>query len=270
MENVMDFNINQKFDIETGKKKQEVFLRLYVNSVKKGLVAKLGPTKFATLVVIASYMDADGYCYPTQRQVAEALGVSLTTASKYVNELVEFEVNGQPILKREFASGKLGKRSIYRVMPISQLAIFDSEVQPLENAKVIQKKQETTGLEKGLNSKDIISMFCGMYHEKYGVSYTPNFGRDGAMIKKKLIGTYTDEQIKKMFEVIFENYGNKWANDRFPRPSIGAVCTFLCNEAMAIIGKEQEKKQEIEKKIEESADYQTQMDSLLNNTNLFA
>lgn len=268
--NVLDFNINQKFDVETGEKREEIFLRLYVSSVKRGLVAKLGPTKFATLIVIASYMDSEGYCYPTQRQISDALGVSPTTANKYVNELIEFEVSGQAILKREFTSGRLGKRSVYRVMPISQLAIFESKIESLDRAAEIEKRSKTVSNEKPMNSKDVITYFCRGYHEKYGVNYAPNFAREGSMIKNKLIGAYSDEQIKKIIDVVIENYGQKWSNDRFPRPTIAAICTFLANEALSLIGKEEEKMREIEQKLEKRVDYESQMEKFLENNDLFA
>jgi hypothetical protein len=270
VDKMMDFNINREIDMETGEKKEDIFLRLYVNSVRKGLVAQLGPKNFATLIVLASYMDENGDCYPTQRQLAEALGVAVNTANRYINDLLEFTVNGKPIVIREFKQGSVGKRSTYRIMPISQVAIFNSETEGLTEVPNVEKKDETKPKTTKFSSRDVIKYWCSKFYETYDANYTANFGRDGNLIKTKLMGSYEEDEIKEIIDTIMANYETKWKNKNYPRPSIPAMTTFLANEAIALIQEKEKSQKETEKRIEESEEYKSQMDSLLENNDLFA
>ena len=108
------------------------YLKVYLSGFRSGLFAKLKPTRFAVLLAIASYMDEDGVCYPTQKQLAERCGITRPTVNKAVKELLDFRFNGKPILTRKLVlNGKQITRSIYRVHPISQVAIFNGEVETI-------------------------------------------------------------------------------------------------------------------------------------------
>lgn len=58
------------------KKKMDtsIYLRVYTSLFSSGLVKDLKPTNFTVLLAVASYMDAEGNCYPTQRQITEITG----------------------------------------------------------------------------------------------------------------------------------------------------------------------------------------------------
>ncbi|MFL1672137.1 helix-turn-helix domain-containing protein [Paenibacillus dendritiformis] len=109
---------------------------MYVDAAKAGLIADMGAQNWTTLCVIASFMDAQGNCYPTQEQIAEYLGVSRQTANKYVRKLLGYRWNNRPVIravKDRDAQGKW-ENTRYTVLPISQLTIFDAEPEVIEGA----------------------------------------------------------------------------------------------------------------------------------------
>lgn len=103
-----------------------VYTRLYVNPIKDGLIADMGPDLYATLIAIAAHMDADGRCYPTQASIGRLLGVNRQTANKYVQRLLAYRWRGEPVVVAEKVRGPTGQfeNMVYTVMPASGLAIF--------------------------------------------------------------------------------------------------------------------------------------------------
>lgn len=112
--------------LTTGKSETRIFVKMYVDAVRSGLIADLGARKWTTLCVIASFMDAHGNCWPTQEQIAKGLGVSRQTAGKYVNELLEHRWQGKPIIKAvKVREGGRFDNMRYTVLPVSNLEIFN-------------------------------------------------------------------------------------------------------------------------------------------------
>ncbi|WP_343060446.1 helix-turn-helix domain-containing protein [Paenibacillus phyllosphaerae] len=64
------------------------------------MVAKLKPELWTTLICIAVHMDGNGQCFPTQQRIAEMMGISRTTANKYIQQLEKIEIDGEKIIKR--------------------------------------------------------------------------------------------------------------------------------------------------------------------------
>lgn len=111
------------------KSENPIFLKLYVDAAKCGLIADMGADNWQTLCVIASYMDKKGECHPTQFTIAKLLGVRRETASKRVKKLTEYRWHGRPVIEitKDRAEGGKWDNARYRVLPISQLTIFEME-----------------------------------------------------------------------------------------------------------------------------------------------
>lgn len=124
--------------------KNEVYLRLYLSLFRAGLVAALGANNFTTLLTIASFMNEKGECYPTQKQIAQRMGVHYNSVNRYIRELLDFRYNGQPIITREKIGRKYGGYStLYRIHPVSQLAIFNGKVDNLESQKIKERVKKS-------------------------------------------------------------------------------------------------------------------------------
>ncbi|MDR9852961.1 helix-turn-helix domain-containing protein [Paenibacillus sp. VCA1] len=124
-----------EYSVTSGATETRIFVKMYVDAAKAGLIADMGAQNWTTLCVIASFMDAEGDCYPTQEQIARYLGVNRQTANRYVKRLLEYRWNGRPVIralrKRDEHSGRW-ENTRYTVLPISQLAIFDAQPEAID------------------------------------------------------------------------------------------------------------------------------------------
>lgn len=247
-------SIDKEFDVMNKEFSNSIYLRVYTSLFQVGIVKDLKPTNFTVLLAVASFMDAEGNCFPTQRQISEITGLSKTTVNKAINELLQYKVNDNPILKRELVQVGQFKNSYYTVNPISQIAIFEGQVQEIEPSSVsdsktepvkelvLNKNQETISNNNNSDEQeltfrianDVSAYFAKIYRETYGVDYSINFRRDNSIIKKKWIGKYTDNQIKTMVEYSIREYESRWKNARFPRPTIPAMVSWIGEQALAI------------------------------------
>lgn len=114
--------------LTSGKSETRIFVKMYVDAVRSGLIADLGARKWTTLCVIASFMDAQGNCWPTQEHIAKGLGVSRQTAGKYVNELLEYRWQGKALVTAvKVREGGRFDNMRYTVLPVSNLEIFNRD-----------------------------------------------------------------------------------------------------------------------------------------------
>lgn len=208
-----------------------------MEAIQGGLIKKVGANRLPLLLVILSYMDKEGKAFPSQRKLAELSGQSVNTVNKLINELLEIDVDGQKLLRRELVGTGARKKSMYF---IHQGKVTDTDA--IEAVAELREKEALEEL-KAWNSKDVAQYFQEVYTETYGVGYTFNYGRDLSMIKKKLIPNYDDDALKGIIEIAVKQYKSKWSNENFPLPTISMLCTWLANQAYGIYSQEIEKAQ---------------------------
>lgn len=220
---------------------------------------------------MAAHMDKAGECFPSQQKIAEYLQVSRQAVNKRIKDLLEFRFQGKPVLTL-VATGEGVNRRVnrYRIEPVAQLAIFGSGVEAIEEARPWGLSSEPDNQTEGLSSQPdtnynhitktnepeippgekepgpvldnadkVLKYFCQQYRETYHVNYSPNYGRDKAMINRKLL------------DITFENYDRLWGSRQYPRPSLGAVTTWIANKALAIHQERQKQMAVIQKAQEE-------------------
>jgi len=276
---------------------QKIFSRLYDGFFRSGLAAELGAQRSITLLTIASYMDEDGLACPGQDILARDLGLrSRKQVGRRVQSLLEFRWEGQPIIQRKMVPVEGGKRyerySVYKILPISQVARFtgvvsdkkDSDVQhghgcpekqdkdvhngqecPINNITVnntsncnnsnnsnnslIAKKGKDVDLEdfQIKNSRDFCIYFAKRYEERYEVPYTVNWQREASMVKNKLLGAYSPDQLRAIIDVVMGEYDTRWGSRNYPRPTIGQLCTWLANKAITVVQEREKKEAEMER-----------------------
>lgn len=80
-----------------GVQQGEVFIKMFAG-VRNGLMAYLGSELWQTYSALATYMDRDGYCYPSQSQLARAMGVRRETAGIRIRRLLDIEWQGEKLV----------------------------------------------------------------------------------------------------------------------------------------------------------------------------
>ncbi|UTV34890.1 helix-turn-helix domain-containing protein [Bacillus altitudinis] len=259
MGNLFSVSHNKEINLGSGETVSNVYVRVYTSMFTTGLVAKMGANRFTTLMALASYMDEKGECYPTQLQLAEAIGVHKNTINKYINELLDFEIDGKPVVTRTKVNRGQGNiSSYYKIHPLSQLAKFNGNIEAVNhknegegitngsdqvvttNCDVIkstnnnQLNNNTSDL-KVTNSNNAIKYFQRVYKEKYGIDYVvSNYGREGKLMKDKLITPYGD-MAKEIIDIAINHYEEMFmSNPRYPRPSI-AMFSWAANQIVPMV-----------------------------------
>jgi hypothetical protein len=129
MSNLVSVETQSEYSMTDGKKETRIFVKMYVDAVKTGLIADLGAERWQTLCVLASFMNAEGECYPTQDRIADALNIRRETANRRVKSLCDYRWKGRPLVVKK-QSRDFDKQTFsnvrYTILPISQLAIFDN------------------------------------------------------------------------------------------------------------------------------------------------
>lgn len=199
--------------------------------IKTGVIKTIGKTEFLVLLVIQAHTDLHGVAFPSQQTIAELIGCTVRTVQKALNSLED-----QKLIQRE-QTGYKGL-TVYSIKNEHEEAPVEEQQEPVPQAEPPVKKYKT--------AQDFIKRFGDLYFEHYGVNYSPNWSRDGSLVKNKLLNSYTDEQLDYLLEFTFRNFERRYANKRYPRPTFGAMASFIVNDAMAEMDKEQKKEKELE------------------------
>ncbi len=140
-------------DIATGRAERRMFLKMYFDARDSGLLAAIGDRHWRTLCALATYMDENGFCYPSQARLAKDLGLSRQKTNRRIQELLAFRFQGQAIItvaKNRVAKpgGSRWANNVYQLRPVTGLAIFDeSRVAPTRES--LQTPAKTSVSPKG-------------------------------------------------------------------------------------------------------------------------
>lgn len=133
VQKLVTFQSEREFDAFSGQIEERLFLKLYVAARTSGLLASISDRDWKTLCVLATYMNAEGFCHPSQAELARALGCSRQMANERINHLAQFRFEGKPVLmivKDERGEHGTWVNNRYQVLPLSQLSIFNGNGDP--------------------------------------------------------------------------------------------------------------------------------------------
>lgn len=261
--------------------KEQFHIKVYHGLANSGLLSALPGKSVKTLLALAMFMNEEGQCFPSRTRLAKILGISEKQVSNNIKALEDFRFNGKPIIKVDRSNWN----NFYRILPTSQIAIFDGEVEFLEpnfvtktspsrlrkgnqlsNQKVTltrtnneNQEQENiipsesvaqtveTKEEPFKNAGEIVKYYCKKYREKYNVNYNASFKKEVPIVKNTLVKNYTMEQIKQIIDLSFEHY-DEWGDlKKFPRLTLRALTTWLPNKVMELLEKQIQKDAELER-----------------------
>ena len=121
-----------EIDVATGDREKRMFVKMYFDARDSGLLAALPDELWKTLCCLATYMDEDGNCYPSQARLANDLRIRREHMNKRIMRLLAFRFHGEPVItmKKTRESKRGGSRwanNVYRLYPITGLAMFAEE-----------------------------------------------------------------------------------------------------------------------------------------------
>lgn len=115
-----------EINVATGAAERRMFLKMYFDARDSGLLASLGDRRWTTLCVLATYMDENGHCYPSQDRIARDLGIRRQRVNERIQELLAFRFHGEPVIALQ-PGPRVGGRwanNRYRIYPVSGLQMF--------------------------------------------------------------------------------------------------------------------------------------------------
>jgi hypothetical protein len=133
-EKLVSIQLEREFDLAQGRPSwdERIFIKVYVAVRKSGLLGAMPPELWQTLCCVATFMDRDGRCYPSQDEIARALNINRSTANQRIQALARFRFQGKPVLLIERVTDKSSRgprfaSNRYTIMPSSKMRIFDRD-----------------------------------------------------------------------------------------------------------------------------------------------
>jgi biotin operon repressor len=131
---LVSIQIEKEFDVLEKRWDQRVYVKLYVAARTSGLLARIPDRDWKTLCTLATFMDEDGQCFPSQGALAKALGVNRSTVNRRIQALAQFRFEGKAILLVERQYKKTRKNgglqfatNRYTILPATHMRIFDGK-----------------------------------------------------------------------------------------------------------------------------------------------
>lgn len=112
-------------DLFTGERTERRFVKMYFEARESGLLADIPDDLWKTLCALATYVDDQSYCFPSQETIGRDLGISRQAANGRMKRLREYRFNGQAVLevRRERVRSAKGQtrwgKNVYKLLPLT-------------------------------------------------------------------------------------------------------------------------------------------------------
>lgn len=131
-EKLVSIQLERELDLGRASWDERIFIKVYVAVRKSGLLGAMPPELWQTLCCVATFMDRNGRCFPSQDEIARALNINRSTVSDRIQALARFRFRGEPVLLIEHVTEKSSKgprfaSNRYTIMPSSKMRIFDQD-----------------------------------------------------------------------------------------------------------------------------------------------
>jgi len=113
-------------DIATGRTEVRMFVKMYFDARDSGLLADMGDRRWRTLCCLATYMDKDGVCNPSQARIARDLGIRRQRVNERIQELLRYRFQNRPVIRLEAKRSRTGHfaSNVYEILPVAGFGIF--------------------------------------------------------------------------------------------------------------------------------------------------
>ncbi|OPX89924.1 MAG: hypothetical protein A4E53_01338 [Pelotomaculum sp. PtaB.Bin104] len=184
-EKLVSIEIQKELDILNKNWQEQVFLKLHIAARTTGFLADISDRDWKTLCVLATFMDTQGNCYPSQDEIAANLNICRQAANERIKSLLNYRWQGKPVVtmvkyRKDVLSGKKGQRwdnNRYTILPLSNISFGKDEQLGIENENHdIGNTVEKTA-EKPISSDHDIGKTLDFVEEKPMSPY-PDTGKD--------------------------------------------------------------------------------------------
>jgi hypothetical protein len=218
-EQLLSVEIQKEFNILQKTWEERVFVKLYVAARTSGLLAAISDRDWKTLCAIATFMDKNGNCYPSQAQIAKALGVSRATANERIASLVNFRFKGQPVVLKTHLRDEKGKFNCcrYTILPLSNLYIFDED-----SKSTVSEKSDTVFPESEYPDTNYnqVKQEPGLEQEKQQLNVvveSPQEKKIGKKLKISKFSETTRKRRKRELKAIIQKYSHEILDEALKR-----------------------------------------------------
>ncbi len=193
-------DLRSDFDLSAQSVYEERHVKVNLNHILEGTLAKIGANELMVLLVIAAHTHLEESECPSQREIGRLTGLSAATVNRALKNLNELKID---------------------------------EKRVLGEVEIPTKKQTpSSSTEKRMSARSVLLYFCEKYQQEYQIPYMVNWKREAPIVKSKLIESYSDAEIMALIDYILANYRTKWAKPSYPYPTMNAICSWLANAAM--------------------------------------
>jgi hypothetical protein len=123
---IIEVTIEHNFDLLSKGWESRIFLKLYLSLRTSGLLGTISDKDLKTLITLATFMDEQGRCYPSQECLAKSLNLTQAGVAKRMKSLLAFRWQGKPLVSAQKVRNNDGRfeNTVYTILPESSLAIF--------------------------------------------------------------------------------------------------------------------------------------------------
>lgn len=197
-----------------------VLLQTDTELIRKGILKELTPSQLKVLMVISAHADDNGECFPSLRYIADVTGIALRTVDTAIKGLLDIRIDDKPIITRKIEGTGARKKSKYN----------------LGTTEKVELETVVDDIPVKLTCKYYLDKFFNTFLEVYGTKYIVSGNRDATALKR-MMKVYTHEQMEIIIDIVVREYSKRWSNVKFPAPTIGAMASFLCVQALEIDSK---------------------------------
>ena len=125
---LLEVTIERNFDMVNKGWESRIFLKLYLSIRTSGLLGAISDKDLKTLITLATFMDEQGKCYPSQEYLAKSLKLTQAGIAKRMKSLLAFRWQGKPLVSAQKTRSNGGRyeNTIYTILPESSLSIFSN------------------------------------------------------------------------------------------------------------------------------------------------
>lgn len=132
LKRLLSVEFQTEVDVPSGRPERRMFLKMYFDARDSGLLADIGDRRWRTLCALATYMNEDGTCYPSQARIAKDLGIYRQRVNERIHELLAYRFQGRPVItvKKARLTTPYGGRwasNVYQIHPVTGFHIFSDE-----------------------------------------------------------------------------------------------------------------------------------------------